>query len=63
VLSSNKVQKVGARSLPSACFFPAVTEQTLIKSVIGCRHHMQKLKLHPIISHRVRKVEKSSTKS
>jgi len=63
MLSSNKVQKVKARSLPSACFVPAVTEQTLIESVIGCRHHMQKLKLHPILSHSLCKVEKSSTQS
>jgi hypothetical protein len=59
--SSNNVQEMRALLLPSASFFPAVTEQTMIKSVTGCRHHMQKLKLHSILSHGVGKVEKSST--
>ena len=56
--SSNKVQEMRARLLPSACFFPAVTKQTLLKSVIGCRHQMQMLKLHMNLSHGIDKREK-----
>jgi hypothetical protein len=45
--SSHKVHEVQACPRPSTRFVSEVTQQKLIKSLIGCRHHMQMFEVIP----------------